>query len=72
MDANLLEQTNSLLKVIVALLVRGKSEEAPTLRQQVKVLSDLGVRPSDIASILGRTNSYVTKELAGIRKNQTK
>jgi hypothetical protein len=67
-----LELTNKLLRVIVALLLRGKSEEPLTLRQRVEILSDLGLKPAEIASVLGRTNTYVNKELSGIRKARKK
>jgi hypothetical protein len=70
MNFNELESTNRLLKVIVSLLLRRENENTPTLKQQVEVLNDLGVKPSDIAEILGKTGSYVNKELSGIRKKQ--
>lgn len=60
--------TNRLLRVIVALLLRGKDEGTPSLRQQIQILSDLRLRPSEIAAILGRTNTHINKELSGLRK----
>jgi hypothetical protein len=72
METNDLEFTNKLLKVIVALLLRGKSDEALTLRQRIEVLSDVGLKPAEIANIIGRTNTYVNKELSGIRKTRKK
>jgi hypothetical protein len=70
MDKNELESTNKLLRVIVALLLRRKDEQVLTLRQQIEILDDLGIKPAEIAEILGRTNTYINKELSGIRKNQ--
>ena len=67
-----LELTNKLLRVIVALLLRGKSEEPLPLRQRIEILSELGLKPIEIASVLGRTNTYVSKELSGIRKTREK
>jgi hypothetical protein len=64
-----LESTNRLLRVIVALLVRRKDEQILTLRQQIEILNDLGVKAAEIAEILGRTNTYISKELSGIRKS---
>jgi hypothetical protein len=64
-----LKSTNKLLMVIVALLLRQKDEQTLTLRQQIEILSDLGIKPVQIAEILGRTNTYINKELSGIRKN---
>lgn len=70
MDKNELQSTNKLLRVIVALLLRRKDEKTPTLRQQIEILSDLGIKPTEIAEILGRTNTYINKELSGIRKSR--
>ena len=70
MEINSLQSTNKLLMVIIALLLRRKDAEILTLRQQIELLTDLGIRPAEIAEILGRTNSYVNKELSGIRKNR--
>lgn len=70
MEQNAQESTNRLLKVIIALLLRQKSENTVTLRQQIEILNDLGLRPVEMAQILGRTNTYVGKELAGIRKGR--
>lgn len=72
MDNNTLESTNRLLKVIIAVLLRGKNEEPLTLRQRIEILADLNLRPAEIAEILGRTNTYVNKELSGIRKGRKK
>jgi hypothetical protein len=68
MDKDTLESTNKLLRVIVALLLRGKSDEPLNLRQRIEILADLSLKPAEIAEILGRTNTYVNKELSGIRK----
>jgi hypothetical protein len=72
MDKDTLESTNKLLKVIVALLLRGKSDEPLNLRQRIEILADLSLKPAEIAEILGRTNTYVNKELSGIRKGRRK
>lgn len=66
------ETTNKLLKVIIALMLRGKDEHPLTLRQRIEILSDLELQPIEIAEILGRTNTYISKELVGIRKHQAK
>jgi len=70
MDKNELQSTDKLLRVIVALLLRRKDEKTLTLRQQIEILSDLGIKPAEIAEILGRTNTYINKELSGIRKGR--
>lgn len=70
MDNKTLESTNRLLRVIVALLLRRKDDRTLTLRQQIEVLNDLGIKPTEIAEILGRTSTYINKELSGIRKSR--
>lgn len=68
MDNSTRESTNKLLRVIVALLLRGKDERALTLRDRIAILNELGLKPVEIAEILGRTNTHINKELTGIRK----
>jgi uncharacterized protein YjiS (DUF1127 family) len=66
------ESTNRLLRVIIALLVRKRNEDALSLKQQIETLDDLGLRPAEMAEILGRSNVHISKELSGIRKRQKK
>lgn len=70
MDNKALESTNRLLRVIIALLLRRKDQEVLTLKQQIATLNDLGLRPIEIAQILGRSSTYINKELSGIRKRK--
>jgi hypothetical protein len=62
-----MESTNRLLKVIIAVLIRGGENPMP-LRQQIETLSGLGLRPVEIAEILGKTSTHINKELSGLRK----
>ena len=64
--------TNRLLRVIIALLLRQGQDGPPPLKQQIETLNDLSLRPSEIASILGRSSTHVNKELTGIRKGKKK
>ncbi|MEJ1967428.1 MAG: hypothetical protein WDN03_02135 [Rhizomicrobium sp.] len=64
------ESTNRLLRVIVALMLRPKDERSLSLKQQIEVLHDLGLRPAEIAVILGRTGTHINKELSGLRKSR--
>jgi prolipoprotein diacylglyceryltransferase len=70
MQKNAQESTNALLRVIVALLLRRKEDQTLNLRQQIEILHDLGIKPAEIAEILGRTGTYINKELSGIRKGR--
>lgn len=67
MEPDGLALTNRLLKVVIAILMRGGERQMP-LKQQVEVLNKLGLKPKEIAEILGKTNTHVSKELTGIRK----
>jgi len=70
MDNNTLESTNKLLRVIVALLLKRKDPDTLTLRQQIEILNDLGLKPLEIAEILGRSIIYINKELFELRKSR--
>ncbi|GMP01622.1 hypothetical protein TM239_29100 [Bradyrhizobium sp. TM239] len=66
-----LESTNRLLKVIIAVLIRGGDNPMP-LKQQIETLNGLGLRPIEIAEILGKTSTHINKELSGLRKRARK
>ncbi len=63
-----MESINKLLKIIVSLMVRRRNAECLSLKDQIKILNDLGLKPKEISEILGRTGTYVNKELVAIRK----
>ena len=67
MASDPMESTNRLLKVIIAILIRG-GENPMSLKQQIEILSSLSLRPVEIAEILGKTSSHINKELSGLRK----
>jgi hypothetical protein len=69
-DETGVESTNRLLRVVVALLLRQGLEPLSTLRQQIEMLDGLGLGPTEISKILGRSTTYVSKELAGLRKSK--
>lgn len=73
-NSDLLIELNKRLGVMIALLIRMVPQDgsAMNLKTQVEILSNLGMRPIDIAMILGRTPSHINKELAGIRKGRKK
>jgi DNA-binding CsgD family transcriptional regulator len=58
------------LDIIIALLLRLIERDRETLsaREQILMLSNLGLRPVEIAGILGKKTSYINKELSGLRK----
>jgi hypothetical protein len=66
------EKSVALLRVIASLLVRNDRDRVRSLKEQIEILSDLGLMPADIALIVGRTGKHVNKELVGIRKDKKK
>ncbi len=70
MQEKLIKSINRKLEVIVALLLelRLQEPEVHTLRERIETLNDLGLKPREIADILGRSNIYVNKELSKLRK----
>lgn len=62
------------LGVIISLLLRMAPKDGPgiSIKEQVRILDDLGMRPRDIANILGRTQPHINKELVGLRKEKKK
>ncbi len=69
-----IKEINDRLGVIISLLFRmvPQAKSQISLKEQVELLNNLGLRPKDIATILGRTASHINKELVGIRRNQKK
>ncbi|MDQ2680164.1 MAG: hypothetical protein M3Y21_03955 [Candidatus Eremiobacteraeota bacterium] len=69
-----LVELNKKMGVVIALLLRSVSRntEILALKDQLAILDGLGVRPVDIAVIVGRTPSHVNKELVAIRRSTKK
>lgn len=67
-------ELNRRLGVVISLLLQMLPREGAglTLRDQVRILYSLGMRPKEIAEILGRTSSHINKELSGLRKEKNK
>jgi hypothetical protein len=65
MEHELLENINRNLEVVVALLLRGvPSADAASLRDRVFMLGAIGMRPKDMAKVLGKSTSHINKELS--------
>ena len=69
-----INELNKRLGVVISLLLRmvPKPESSISLKEQVNILDALGIRPRDIADILGRTQGHINKELAGLRNKMKK
>jgi len=72
MDNQQFETINKNMRVMIAIQLKllGKGGKELSLRNQIGLLSDLGVRPVDIAGILNRKPRFINKELNFIKKTK--
>ncbi len=70
---DLLLELNNRVGVMISLLLRmvQQDKSSISLKDQIQILNNLGLRPRDIAAILGKTPTHISKELVGIRKTKT-
>lgn len=73
-EYGLLTEINERMGVMISLLLRmvQQDKSSISLKDQVRILDNLGLRPKDIANILRRTQPHINKELVGIRKRRRK
>ena len=60
------------LDVVIALLLQLVERNGAKLsaREQIQTLSELGLRPVEIAAILAKKTGYINKELSTLRKGR--
>lgn len=68
--SNIGEVTKRLDVVIALLAAIATKDENSTLREKILMLDGFGLRPAEIASILGKTPSHVSKELSLARSKK--
>jgi sulfur carrier protein ThiS len=68
----LLRETNRKLGVLVALLANALPVEEKTIsiKEQIKLLNQYGLRPSEIAVILNKSPNHISKELTLLRSSK--
>ena len=68
----ILSQLGQKLDTVTALLLRlvPRNIDGLSLKDQIKFLDGLDVRPVDIARIVGKKSSHVSKELVSIRRGK--
>ncbi|MDE1854866.1 MAG: hypothetical protein KGH57_00905 [Candidatus Micrarchaeota archaeon] len=64
-EKKLFGQLEKMTKLLAASVVSGK-----TLREQVRLLSNVGLQPSEIAEITGKTPNLIRVTLHSIRKSK--
>jgi hypothetical protein len=73
MENELLETINRNLEVIIGLLLRSLPDsDAEHLRGRILMLSDMGMRPRDIARVLGKSTNHINVELSMARNPRNK
>ncbi|HEV2378904.1 MAG TPA: hypothetical protein VG206_03800 [Terriglobia bacterium] len=73
MENELLENINRNLEVIIGLLLRSLPDsDAAHLRGRIVMLNDMGMRPKDIARVLGKSTNHINVELSRSRKPKRK
>jgi hypothetical protein len=70
-EATQLSELNKSLQVMIALLLRSipKDTLKMPLKEQIATLHNLGLRPTDIAAIVGKKSGHIRKELVAIRRS---
>jgi hypothetical protein len=63
----ILEKLDVVIKLLAMNVVQGR-----TLKEQVKLLSETGLQPKQIASILGKKPGHIRVILYNVRKEQAK
>ncbi len=66
----LIQQLGHKIDLISALLLRLLPTEGLSLKEQVRLLNDLKIRPVDMSKITGRSQGHINKELVAIRKEK--
>ncbi len=66
----LIQQLGQKMELIAALLLRLLPSEGLSLKEQIRLLNDLKIRPVDMSKITGRSPGHINKELVAIRKEK--
>jgi DNA-binding CsgD family transcriptional regulator len=67
-EKEMLETINRNLEVIISLLLRSLPDsDAAHLRGRILMLSAMGMRPKDIARVLGKSTNHINVELSMAR-----
>ena len=73
-NTNELKEISRRLGIVITLLLKlnQNTSEGMSQRALIAELQKLGMRPVEIASIIGRTSSFVNKELATLKNQKGK
>jgi hypothetical protein len=69
----MLENINRNREVVIALMLRSlPGADAASLRDRVFMLESIGIRPKDMARVLGKSTNHINKELSVGRRSTKK
>lgn len=73
-NANELKEISRRLGIVITLLLKLNQDSGKGMPQRALIaeLQKLGMRPVEIASIIGRTSSFINKELATLKNQKEK
>ncbi len=72
MDTIQFQQINKRLDLIVTLLALNLVKDAGTQKEKILTLSSLGLKPAEIAALLGTTPNTVSVALSEVKKKNKK
>jgi hypothetical protein len=72
MEKEQLREITKRLDVLIGLVIQNVQREGKNvnIRGQIQILSGLGLRPAEIAGVLGKSNTFVNKELTLLRRSR--
>lgn len=70
MDEKNLEPLIKRLDVLIHLQLKQQAQSGTSTREQIGILNSLGLNYNEIATIIGRSGSYVASELTLLKKKK--
>ncbi len=68
--ADVLKRLDAIVLLLMNLIPR--NAEAPSVRDQIRLLASVGIGPAEIGRMLGKSTSAITSELAKMNKKHRK
>ena len=71
-ETELLNDIKKRLEVMINLLLQAKPQDSVelSLREQIELLHNFGLKPKEISDILQRSSTYINKEIFELRKSE--
>ncbi len=72
MSEEVLKSIDRTLKAMLGLIVSIRNDNPLSLHERIGRLHDFGFKPKEISEVVGRTGTYVNKELSRLRNSKIK